>query len=80
MYSNTSKLNPRDMKIHENCDIKNIKYRKCFYLPFTRHAFYQMMALPRLRGNRDLSRFASSTEWADRDEGVVIIISIKNTL
>ena len=38
-----------------------------------------MMSLPRLRGSRDLSPYSSLAESADKDEGVVIIITTKNT-
>ena len=68
------------MTIQENVQYcaKEIK-RKCFYLPFTHHVFYQMMFLPRLRDSWDFSPYSSSAEWADEDEGIVIIIFTKNT-
>ena len=81
MHSCTSKVIPTDMKIHENSHIKNVKYcaKEINKISFTRHILYQMTSIPRLRGSRDLSPYSSSTMWADEDEGVMIIISTKNT-
>ncbi|MPC88873.1 hypothetical protein E2C01_083796 [Portunus trituberculatus] len=63
------------MKSHKKKKKENVKYctkeiNKTFFfflLPLTRHVFYQMMSLPRLRDSRDFSPYSSSAEWADED-------------
>ncbi|MPC81707.1 hypothetical protein E2C01_076339 [Portunus trituberculatus] len=62
------------MKIIIKKKSKKVKYctketnRKCFYLHFNRHVFYQMMSFPRPRDSRDFSPYSSSAEWADKDK------------